>query len=66
MKTMQFIQDYLKPEAIITISNDEGSILFEGEAKNAIFVRSVLNCSIISKIEGLGSLNDILIEVKVL
>ena len=66
MKTMQFIQDYLKPEAIITISNNEGSILFEGEAKNAVFVRSVLDYSIVSKIEGLGSLNDICIEVEVL
>ena len=61
MKTMQFIKDYLKEEAKITISNDKGSILYEGDVMS--LCRSIVKGTKISKIEGLGCNNDIIIEV---
>ena len=61
MKTMQFIKDYLKDFARITIVGTNGDILYEGDAIS--LRKSIVNSTIISKIEGLGSENDIIIEV---
>lgn len=61
MKTMQFIKDYLKDFARITIVGTNGDIWYEGDAIS--LRRSIVNDTIISKIDGLGSENDIIIEV---
>ena len=63
MKTLKFLAKYLADEAMVTIADTKGSILYEGVLGD-MPVRVVRNTTL-SKIDGLGSLNDIIIEVEV-
>lgn len=61
MKTTKFVLDYLSENAIVTICNTRGSILYEGGLGE--MAMSVVRGTIVSRIDGLGSQNDIIIEV---
>ena len=61
MKTIKFLLDYLRETANITICNTHGSILYEGQLGEMPI--SVVRGTIVNRIEGLGGLNDIIIEV---
>jgi hypothetical protein len=61
MKTSKFLLDYLSEKAIITIANDKGDILYEGYL-GEMPIKLVRNTAV-SSVEGLGSLNDIIITV---
>lgn len=61
MKTSKFLLDYLRETAKITICNTRGSILYEGQLGEMPI--SVVRGTIVSRIEGIGSQNDIIIEV---
>ena len=61
MKTSNFLLNYLRETAKITICNTHGSILYEGELGE--MPMSVVRGTIVSRIEGLGSLNDLIVEV---
>ena len=62
MKTNRFLLNYLNGEAIVTICNDRGSILFEGKVCDMRL--DMTRPTTIEKIEGLGSHNDIIITVR--
>jgi hypothetical protein len=61
MRTTSFLLDYLDAKALVTIANDKGSILYQGYLGD-MPVLTVRNTKLQS-IEGLGSLNDIIITV---
>lgn len=61
MKTIKFLLYYLQNSANITICNTHGSILYEGQLGEMPL--SIVRGTIVSRIEGIGSKNDIIIEV---
>ena len=61
MKTTKFLLNYLRETATVTISNTRGSILYNGQLGEMPL--SVIRGTIVNRIEGLGSENDIIIEV---
>lgn len=62
MTTYQFIKEHITETTYITIADIRGNILFEGKAKNT--PQSIINNTTISKIDGLGTHNDLIILVK--
>ena len=61
MKTRQFITDYLKDFARITIVNEYKEILYIGDVIS--LPRGLFNKTKISSVEGLGTENDLIIEI---
>jgi hypothetical protein len=61
MKTTTFLLKYLTDTAQITICNTHGSILYEGQLGEMPIL--IVRGTVVSRIEGLGSSNDIIIEV---
>ena len=61
MKTTTFLLKYLADTAIVTICNAQGSIIYEGQL-GEMPIR-VVRGTTVTRIEGLGSLNDICIEI---
>ena len=61
MKTTQFLLNYLRETAMVTICNTHGSIIYEGQLGEMPI--SLVRGSIVNRIDGLGSLNDIIIEI---
>ncbi len=62
MKTIRFLMDYLRDTAQVTIcSSKDGAIMYEGELGEMPV--SPFRGTVISRIEGLGSNDDIIIEV---
>ena len=61
MKTSKFLLDYLRETAQITICNTCGSILYEGQLGEMPI--SVVRGTKVVLVEGLGSLNDIIITI---
>lgn len=61
MNTNKFLRGYLAMEARVTICNDRGSILYEGELGEmpAITTRHTK----VKSVEGLGSQDDLIITV---
>ena len=62
MKTTQFTLKYLTAEAVVTICNTKGSILYSGEL-GQLMVRLIRGTRVVS-VEGLGSENDLIITVE--
>lgn len=69
MKLIEFIETYLKDNAIITVC-ESCNILYEGTAKNFKEFNPIGTClddlteNKIVNIEGIGSLNDIIIDIE--
>lgn len=61
MNTNKFLRKYLTMEARVTICNDRGSILYEGELGELRV--ALTRHTRIKSIEGLGSQDDIIITV---
>ena len=61
MITQQFMQDFLKVKARITIVNELDEILYEGIVKN--IPMEIINDTEIYYIDGLGLNNDIIIAI---
>ena len=61
MTTQQFMQDFLKVKARITIVNELDEILYEGIVKN--IPMEIINDTEIYYIDGLGLNNDIIIAI---
>lgn len=62
MKTTTFLLNYLDNNAIVTINNTQGSILYEGLLGDLPI--SIVRETTVNRIEGLGSNNDIIIEIE--
>ena len=62
MKTTTFLLNYLDNNAIVTINNTHGDILYEGLLGELPI--SIVRDTTVNRIEGLGSNNDIIIEVE--
>lgn len=62
MKTTRFLLDYLTDTALVTICDNHGSILYEGQLGEMPIV--TVRGTILVGVHGLGSSNDIVVEVK--
>lgn len=62
MKVGQFLTDYLKDFARVTLADERGDIFYEGDVIS--IPREILRGLELNKIEGLGTQNDIIIEVR--
>ena len=62
MTAFKFLSDYINGEATVCISNDKGSIRYEGKLND--MPRWVISHMEFVSIEGLGSKNDLIITVR--
>ena len=61
MKTSQFLLKYFSDTAVVTICNTNGSILYEGQLGEMPIM--TVRGTIVNRVYGLGSSNDIIIQV---
>jgi hypothetical protein len=61
MKTTKFLLDYLRETAQVTINNTRGEILYEGQLGEMPI--ALVRGTIVNRIDGLGTMGDILIEI---
>ena len=62
MKTTHFLLNYLTDTAMVTICDNHGSILYEGQLGEMPIV--TVRGTILVGVHGLGSSKDIIVEVK--
>lgn len=62
MKAGQFLHDYLKDFARVTLADERGDIFYEGDVISIPI--ELLRGLELEKIEGLGSQNDIIVTVR--
>lgn len=61
MKTTKFLLNFLRETAMVTICNVHGSILYTGQLGEMPI--ALVRGTLVNKIEGIGSVNDIIIEI---